>query len=610
MKKLKMLVLVLVAAMSAFGDTVKIDGDATYVDMTFTNATSTLSYQRESATKICYDAGPSISGEVGAKSTGLYLWCHPWFESISTFMNATNATLAVVGVMPSVRKTTFIHWGTANSGQHGVLLATGTSSNEVVVACNTYTTVTPIATMTVPDSTTKRHVYIITKEDTSSTTTFNVYLDSALLKTVSMDYFSLTDGGIQIGSDFSGNIVNKATGDNKYSSAATTDTGIINVVRRYDRVISAEEIARYSASDEYPCVDVEEEGDEDEEEEEEEDDVDGSAIAANGLTVADCRIAGLSTNDVNARFTASVEMKDGKVSLSWSPNLNTNKTKRIYTIYGRSSLDDEWMTPYQAWHKFFKVSVAKPTGADGETSAVAGESFTPISLPTVEAEVEADYVQLWPDGPYWATWNVGAKAPEDYGYYFRWGPTEGYKPVGETLADGTSHSVNTWIASTGEIVTENPFTTVDQTYNTYTDALIRIEVIDYDYHLTAKHDAATVFWGEKWRTPTADEVEGLLSNWCTITAETLNGIPGYRVTGKNSYSTKSVFFPSAGYFYPVFPDGTPELNYIWPGGLAYYWTSEPYKSTTARTVRFNTQMGSNSPRNAGLPVRPVRVMSE
>ncbi len=37
-------------------------------------------------------------------------------------------------------------------------------------------------------------------------------------------------------------------------------------------------------------------------------------------------------------------------------------------------------------------------------------------------------VQLWEGGPYWATTNIGAEKPEDFGYYFWWGDTVGYKP--------------------------------------------------------------------------------------------------------------------------------------------------------------------------------------
>ena len=35
-------------------------------------------------------------------------------------------------------------------------------------------------------------------------------------------------------------------------------------------------------------------------------------------------------------------------------------------------------------------------------------------------ENEHNGVQLWENGPYWATTNIGAERPEDYGYYFWW----------------------------------------------------------------------------------------------------------------------------------------------------------------------------------------------
>ncbi len=44
-----------------------------------------------------------------------------------------------------------------------------------------------------------------------------------------------------------------------------------------------------------------------------------------------------------------------------------------------------------------------------------------------KADGSHDAVQLWEDGPYWATTNIGAEEPEDYGYYFWWGDTVGYK---------------------------------------------------------------------------------------------------------------------------------------------------------------------------------------
>ncbi len=54
------------------------------------------------------------------------------------------------------------------------------------------------------------------------------------------------------------------------------------------------------------------------------------------------------------------------------------------------------------------------------------------------AEGEHKKVQLWKGGPYWAETNIGAEKPEDYGLYFWWGDTIGYKRENDA-----------WVASDG-----------------------------------------------------------------------------------------------------------------------------------------------------------------
>ena len=56
----------------------------------------------------------------------------------------------------------------------------------------------------------------------------------------------------------------------------------------------------------------------------------------------------------------------------------------------------------------------------------------------VRVTVDRAGVQLWDGGPYWATTNIGAEKPEDYGYYFWWGDTVGYKRENDK-----------WVASDG-----------------------------------------------------------------------------------------------------------------------------------------------------------------
>ena len=89
----------------------------------------------------------------------------------------------------------------------------------------------------------------------------------------------------------------------------------------------------------------------------------------------------------------------------------------------------------------------------GATSTLPAASVTPVTpgnsgnsgqsgnsgrAGVADAGWRDEGVQLWAGGPYWATTNIGAEKPEEYGYYFWWGDTVGYKREG-----------NRWVASDG-----------------------------------------------------------------------------------------------------------------------------------------------------------------
>ena len=327
-----------------------------------------------------------------------------------------------------------------------------------------------------------------------------------------------------------------------------------------------------------------------------------TVIAANGMTFGACKIAGLDTTDPNAQFTAKVEMKDGKVVISWEPDLNTNATERIYKISGCTSLGDDWKTPYQSWHRFFKVSVAMPTGAAGETSAVSGESFEPVDINDLG-------VQLWEGGPYWAECNVGASEPEEYGYYFWWGDTVGYTRSGGTWSSSSSYyyySGVTWVSSSGTSMSSSPFSSSTcPTYNKSISSLQSSGYIDATTNLVAKYDAATVHLGSPWRMPTDAEFSALISN-CTTTWTTRNGVYGRLVTGKGDYASKSIFLPAAGRGYGSY------LYY--PGSFGYYWPSSPDSdySDDAWYLRFSSSYFDRYSylRYYGQSVRAVRSSGE
>ena len=119
-------------------------------------------------------------------------------------------------------------------------------------------------------------------------------------------------------------------------------------------------------------------------------------------------------------------------------------------------------------------------------------------------DCEVNWVQLWKDGPKFAEYNYGAanNKPEDYG----------------TLKNGNT---------------------------------------------AADKDKVSALWGSNWRLPTSEEYEALIDN-CTCTWTTIEEVNGYKITGKGTYSSNSIFLPAAGYI-------AGRLNA--QGGEGHYWTS-------------------------------------
>ena len=211
-------------------------------------------------------------------------------------------------------------------------------------------------------------------------------------------------------------------------------------------------------------------------------------------------------------------------------------------------------------------------------------------------------VQLWKNGPYWAECNVGAAKPEEYGYYFWWGDTVGYTRSGGTWTDGYYYSDVTWVSSTGQQMSNSPFSSSScPTYGKDNSALLSAGYIDSTGNLTAERDAATAHRGAPWRMPTSDELQALVDN-CTTTWTTTNGVPGRLVTGKGAFANRSIFLPTAGLGY--------DSDLGRPGSLGYYWSSTPNLdiSIQAWTLYFDSSYFGRSSINryVGRSVRPVR----
>ncbi len=171
------------------------------------------------------------------------------------------------------------------------------------------------------------------------------------------------------------------------------------------------------------------------------------------------------------------------------------------------------------------------------------------------------YVYLGlPSGLKWATCNVGATSPEDYGNYYAWGET-----------------------TTKSTYTESNSTTYGKTIG--------------DISGNATYDVARANWGGTWRLPTASEIDELVNN-CTWKWTSQGGVNGYKVTGKNG---NSIFLPAAGYRYG-------SSLYI-AGSNGCYWSSTPYESYADLACHLNFHSGiyyrNGDYRKDGQSVRPV-----
>ena len=229
-----------------------------------------------------------------------------------------------------------------------------------------------------------------------------------------------------------------------------------------------------------------------------------------------------------------------------------------------------------------------------------------------DADDAHDGVQLWEGGPYWATTNIGAENPWNYGYYFCWGDTVGYTRSGGTWTDygygdgSGGYSGVTWVSSTGEQMSGSPFASSScPTYGKDNSTLLSAGYIDATGNLVPEHDAAQVHWGGDWRMPTDAEFSALISN-CTTIWITTNGVNGRLVTGTSKYANRSIFLPAAG--------GGYGSNLSSLGSNVYYWSSTPNSdfSNLAGYLGFGSSYFNRGGigRYYGQPVRPVREFAE
>lgn len=195
---------------------------------------------------------------------------------------------------------------------------------------------------------------------------------------------------------------------------------------------------------------------------------------------------------------------------------------------------------------------------------------------------EHEYVDLGlTSGTLWATCNVGARTPWEYGDYFGW----------------------------AETVTKEKFGWADYKYGAEKDQLQKYcnnaeygQTVDDLLVLEPADDAATVNWGDEWRTPTMAELNEL-ANECTWAWTTMMGVKGCKVSSK-VYPDRFIFLPATGFKHDTHRRATE---------YAYYWSSEASADSCYTAKALYTGLSTHTDihdRYCGRCVRAVRTATD
>lgn len=251
----------------------------------------------------------------------------------------------------------------------------------------------------------------------------------------------------------------------------------------------------------------------------------------------------------------------------------------------------------------FTVIVKDTEGKQMEISTTKSQTITRSSLlkmPSVNfvgiPVVEHQSIDLGlSSGLKWASCNVGATSPEEYGDYFTWGDTEPYYSIKDPLTwkEGKSLGFNwgsyKWGSSNNNLTKYNHISSKG--------------IVDNKTILDPEDDAAHVNWGGTWRMPTIAECTELI-NECTWTWTIQNGVSGRLVTGPNG---NSIFIPASGYGYNKNFYQTESKVELWSSSLSTTTNNGPSCAWIlyAGSADYNIGVSDYNGRYTARSIRPV-----
>ena len=181
----------------------------------------------------------------------------------------------------------------------------------------------------------------------------------------------------------------------------------------------------------------------------------------------------------------------------------------------------------------------------------------------------------------WASCNMGANSPEEYGDYYSWGETKPKEYYGW----------DAYLWGTGTFYPRNL-----NKYNTTRS----YGPVDKMTILELNDDAPFVNWGAPWHIPTQENMDELCTK-CKWTWTTLNGVNGYLVTSKvKGYTDRSIFLPASGIM--------EDVGSLYDGERGFYWTNsltnEPMNANIL-LLEERRPYSSAATRSYGCCIRPV-----
>lgn len=173
-----------------------------------------------------------------------------------------------------------------------------------------------------------------------------------------------------------------------------------------------------------------------------------------------------------------------------------------------------------------------------------------------------DYVDLGlPSGTLWATCNIGAPKPEDFGNYFAWGETTGYDE-GKREFDDEHYK---FLRKGGSLGSKWMYTKYcfDKKYG----------IIDEKRFLDDEDDAAFVLWGKDWRMPTAEQARELINEkYTSCKYVKQKRVKGMLITSKKNGN--SIFLPEAGFHDYSYERSSQKKSCSFLKKRGQYWTKE------------------------------------